>query len=120
MLAALLAKTQRPGLDLWGERVVSSRLLEYEAWIRLDALQKRTRHGAGLEALLTRVQFWELSRDVLARALQPLPRPVRALDALHVATAVFIRSEVEPVQVASYDTRLRAAAEAEGLPLYPL
>ena len=51
----------------------------------------------------------------LARALEPFPVAVRTLDALHLATMDFIRESGEPVQLASYDNRLTAAAEALGI-----
>jgi len=46
---------------------------------------------------------------------QPFPVAVRTLDALHLATMDFIRESGEPVQLASYDNRLIAAAEALGI-----
>jgi hypothetical protein len=47
--------------------------------------------------------------------LEPFPVAVRTLDALHLATMDFIRESGEPVQLASYDNRLIAAAEALGI-----
>ena len=57
----------------------------------------------------------ELTRFSLRRALEPFPVAVRTLDALHLATMDFIRESGEPVQLASYDNRLIAAAEALGI-----
>ena len=56
----------------------------------------------------------------LRRALRPFPVPVRTLDALHLATAIFLNAESDPVQLASYDNRLRAAAQTLGIPLAEL
>jgi hypothetical protein len=56
-----------------------------------------------------------MSEAALARALEPFPVAVRTLDALHLATMDFIRESGEPVQLASYDNRLIAAAEALGI-----
>jgi hypothetical protein len=39
------------------------------------------------------------------------------LDALHLATIEFLRSEGEPVKLASYDVRLIAAARALDVPI---
>ena len=47
---------------------------------------------------------------VLSRALEPFPAPVRTLDALHLASAVFLRSHGERVEIASYDDRLVSVA----------
>jgi hypothetical protein len=61
-----------------------------------------------------------MSEAALARALELFPVPVRTLDALHLATMDFIRESSEPVQLASYDNRLIAAAEALGITLAAL
>jgi hypothetical protein len=50
--------------------------------------------------------------SVLQRALEPFPTPLRTLDALHLATAEFLRRDIADVELASYDTRLVAAAGA--------
>jgi hypothetical protein len=58
-----------------------------------------------------------MSEAALARALEPFLIAVRTLDALHLATIEFLRSEGEPVPLASYDARLIAAARALGVPI---
>jgi hypothetical protein len=55
---------------------------------------------------------------VLARALEPFPVPVRTLDALHLSTLLFLQSQRQPVELATYDERLAAAAAALGIPAY--
>ncbi len=40
----------------------------------------------------------------------------RALDALHLATMAFLRSHGQPIELASYDARLLAAARALQIP----
>ena len=67
--------------------------------------------------LIGRLRLLELTPPVLARALRPFPAPVRSLDALHLATIEFIRGKGEPVELASYDNRLIAAARALGIAL---
>lgn len=59
----------------------------------------------------------ELTRLSLRRALEPFPVGVRTLDALHLATMDFTRDSGESVQLASYDNRLIAAAQALGITL---
>jgi hypothetical protein len=56
-----------------------------------------------------------MSARALRRALEPFPLPVRTLDALHLATAVFLNAEGEPVRLASYGARMLAAAHALGI-----
>jgi hypothetical protein len=54
---------------------------------------------------------------VLARALLPFPQAVRTLDALHLATLDFLRTQGLDVALASYDQRLSAAAAGLGFAL---
>ena len=67
--------------------------------------------GRKAHALLDRLTFIEMSSSVLERALEPFPRPLRTLDALHLATADFLQRSGNNVELASYDTRLIAAAK---------
>lgn len=41
--------------------------------------------------------------------------PLRTLDALHLATAEYLQRDGNDVELASYDTRLIAAAKALGI-----
>lgn len=97
----------------WGEpRLVSSALLVVEA--RRGAL----RHGASrlprVDLALDRVERLELSHSVLEAASR-LPDPLlRSLDAIHLATALLIRTDVEVLL--SYDQRLLEAAAAHRIP----
>jgi hypothetical protein len=62
----------------------------------------------------------EMSPPALRRALDPFPVSVRTLDALHLATAEYLRQQGEAIELASYDTRLIAAAQALGIPIAAL
>lgn len=119
-LAQLLAEDRRPPEALWRESVVSSRLLEYEVWNRIHGRGLGASHGGLVRQLLARLAMLELVRPVLARALEPFAVPVRALDALHLASAEFLQSMGERLRLASYDERFLVAARALGLELYPL
>ncbi len=119
-LAHLLAEDQSPPASLWEESLVSSRLLEYELWIRLNARGLGSSHGEAARALLHRLALLELAPPVLARALEPFPVPVRTLDALHLASVEFLRSQRVEISLASYDQRLLQAAERLGVPISPL
>jgi hypothetical protein len=63
-----------------------------------------------VDLLLKRVSFLEMVAPILNRALHPFPVPVRTLDALHLASADFVRAQGKPVTIASYDDRLVGAA----------
>ena len=119
-LAHLLAEDRSPPELLWGESLISSRLLVYEIWIRIHARKLGRSHGDDVRALLGRVSLVELAPSVLARALEPFPTPVRTLDALHLASMDFLRAQGQVVKLASYDGRLVAAARALEIPLYEL
>lgn len=120
VLAQLLAEDRRPPATLWRETVVSSRLLEYEVWTRLHGRGLAASHGNAARALLGRIAFLELSRTILARALEPFPTPVRTLDALHLASLEFLRGQGHAVRLACYDAGLVAAARRLKAPLWRL
>ena len=109
-LAQLFAEDRRPPAELWGETLVSSRLLEYELWTRVHARGLAKSHDEQVRGLLGRVAFIELARPVLERALEPFAKPVRTLDALHLASMEFLRRQGQSVRLASYDERLVATA----------
>jgi hypothetical protein len=77
-------------------------------------------HGEEARALIQRVALIELAPPVLERALEPFPVPVRTLDALHLASITFLLGRGQTVELASYDNRLVAAAQALGVPIAPL
>jgi predicted nucleic acid-binding protein len=114
VLAQLFAEDLRPSATLWSQVLVSSRLLEYEVWNRALARSQRP-DRTEIAALLSKVDMTEMSASALRRALQPFPVPVRTLDALHLATAVFLNAESDPVQLASFDARMLSAARALGI-----
>lgn len=119
-LAHLLAEDRRPPQVLWAEDLWSSRLLEYELWNRIYARDIQRSHGDLVRLVLARVSLIELDPVVLGRALQPFPAPMRTLDALHLASASWLRERGGDVRVATYDRQLATASEAIGLELVDL
>jgi predicted nucleic acid-binding protein len=67
-------------------------------------------HGAAARPLVGRLAILELTPTVLARVLEPFPLPVRTLDAIHLASADFLRGQRQKVEIASYDERMSSAA----------
>ena len=116
-LAHLLAEDRRPNAEIWQEKLVASRLLEYELWNRLNTRDLARTHGDVARLMLARLAWIELHRAVLQRALQPFPTPVRTLDALHLASVGFLRERGHDVALATYDERMAHAARAMGIPL---
>jgi predicted nucleic acid-binding protein len=119
-LAHLLAEDRSPPPALWREMLVSSRLVEYELWNRLHARGLAASHGEAARELLQRLAFLELAPPVLARALEPFPLPVRTLDALHLASIEFLRSQRQEVSLASYDARMLSVARRMKITLHTL
>ena len=119
-LAHLLAEDRAPPERLWREPLISSRLIEYEIWTRIHARKLARSHADEVRALLGRLALIELSPPVLARALEPYPKPVRTLDALHLASMDFLRKQRQSVTLASYDGRLVAAARVLRISIYNL
>ena len=117
-LAHLLAEDHSPPESLWQEPLISSRLLEYEIWTRIHARKLGGTHGGEVRSLLSRVAMIELSPPVLTRALESFPKPVRTLDALHLASMDFLRRQGQIVSLASYDGRLVDAARALRFKIY--
>jgi predicted nucleic acid-binding protein len=120
ILAHVLSEDRSPSDDLWAETLVSSRLTIYETWVRLNARRLAVSHGNLAREALGRVAIVELSAIVLERALEPFPAPVRALDALHLATLAFLTAQRQRVKLATYDLRMADAAVRSGIELHPL
>jgi predicted nucleic acid-binding protein len=115
VLAHLLGEVRAPKAEFWDGVLVSSRLLEYELWNRLNARGIAASHGEAVRALLARMVIVELTPAVLARALAPFPLPVRILDGLHLASIVHLSAQRQTVSLATYDRRMGAVAEAMGI-----
>jgi hypothetical protein len=119
-LAHLLAEDRVPPDRLWQEPLISSRLIEYEIWTRIHARKLTRSHADEVRSLLSRLALIELAPPVLARALEPFPKPVRTLDGLHLASMDFLRNQGQSVTLASYDDRLINGARALRFSLYKL
>jgi uncharacterized protein len=106
--------------------LTTSRLTHVEAsraLLRLGSLDeagkaessRRAEVEEDVRALLRRCVVLEISEAVceLASSVSP-ERPIRALDALHLATYLLARQDVTELELVTEDQRLRAALE--GLP----
>lgn len=116
-LAHLLGEGRHPPDDLWEQPLVSSRLLEYELFVRLHARRLGRGHLDAAYRLVDRLAILELTPPVLARALEPFPLALRTLDALHLASLAFLRAQGAQVALATYDQRMLEAAEMLQLPI---
>jgi uncharacterized protein len=92
--------------------LVSSTLLAVE--LRRSALRSVPQSLPRVDILLSRVEMIDMD-DVVVESASRLPDPtLRSLDAIHLATALLIRDEVDVLL--TYDERLADAARAHRLP----
>lgn len=92
-------------------RLVSSALLAVEA--RRGMLRGRPDGLPKVDLLLADVTRIDISDAVIERASRLPDALLHSLDAIHLATALLIRDDVETVL--TYDARLRDAAVSHGL-----
>ena len=63
----------------------------------------------------------KISDQVVERAREPFPGdPIRALDAIHLASALVTRSGVAGLQILTLDDRIRSSARLLGFPIQPV
>lgn len=111
---------ERP--DLWADAVVSEigRVEVNRTFARVESEGKLTgiRLAMALDAwaaLQLAIEWTPITANVLAIAGGPLPTIVKALDAVHLATALVVReSSVSDPVFCTHDRRLAAAATAVG------
>ncbi len=114
VLAWVLREPIRPPPEFWGPHLATSRLTEYEAWVRLHSYGRAAADGGALRTTLLSLNTVELDVAACARCFSPFPVPVRTLDALHLAAADHLRAQGVSVDIATYDTRMCDAARALG------
>jgi len=75
---------------------------------------------AHLNAAASHWHLWRVSPDIVERARRPFPaEPIRTLDAIHLASALAVRSAVPVVELLSLDDRIRRAAKQLGFHVQP-
>jgi predicted nucleic acid-binding protein len=128
VLRSILRQPGATGDWLDAGAVVTSELLELEAWRTLDRLRLLGRLAGPdmaaatteLRAYLEGIEVVPLQPAILRRAAQPLPVPVGALDAIHLVTAlIWSERRLEDLVVFTHDRQLAAAAQACGLAVHP-
>lgn len=74
-----------------------------------------------LNAAAAHWHLWRVSPEIVDRARRPFPvEPVRTLDAIHLASALAVRSTIPGVEILSLDDRIRRAGEQLGFRLQPV
>lgn len=120
VLALLLSEVRQPPASFWTADLVTSRLTEYETWVRLHAYGHAQARGPAANDLFAELVLLELDEAACSRCRTPFPTPVRTLDALHLSAVDTLHRSGQLALVATYDARMREAAVAMGFPLFPL
>jgi predicted nucleic acid-binding protein len=113
-LATINDEMRQAPASFWSQRFVASRLVDCELRVRTLAHQAWRPRLLHLEALLANVAFVEIDRASLERLYEPLPLPVRTLDAIHLSTMSYLSRGTQRVTLATYDRRLTVAAQEMG------
>jgi hypothetical protein len=75
---------------------------------------------AHLNAAAGHWHLWRVSSDIVERARCPFPtEPIRTLEAIHLASALAVRSAVPGVELLSLDDRIRRGGKQLGFHLQP-
>ena len=96
------------GSVLW----TSSEIVAVEAWCaarRVDRPDRLMR----VEEVLSKIELLAFGPEIRDRAAEPFARPLRALAAIHAATALTLRDDLDAFF--AYDLNLSSAVAAEGL-----
>ena len=128
LLRVVLREPRR--LPIWPRitNAISSELIRLEclrtidrARIRIDVEDVRiARYRAEILEAIASLRLITLDTTVLARASEPFPTLVGSLDAIHLASALLIRDEVDDLVFATHDEELGLAARATGFAVHGL
>jgi predicted nucleic acid-binding protein len=119
-----IALNERGALREWRriERPFASELIRLECRRTIDRARIRERLGdravaqqrAAVLGLLDTFHILPLDTVVLERAAEPFPTLLSSLDAIHLATALLARAQVDDLYFATHDGELATAAQAMG------
>ena len=111
-------------LESWSQVdvAVSSALIRVECLRTIDRarIQLRltdeavARHRADVLEVIKGINLIPLEPSVLDRAAEPFPTLIGSLDALHLASALVVREQYDPLVFATHDGALGIAAQAMG------
>ncbi len=115
---------ERGALREWRriERPLASELIRLECQRTIDRARIRERlsdravaqQRAAVLELLETFAILPLDTVVLERAAEPFPTLLSSLDAIHLATALLARTQVDDLRFATHDDELGTAARAMG------
>lgn len=119
---------EEPVLPIWDRitRPISSELVRVECLRTLDRARLSFRLDDGLVAerraalleLIGSLELAPISSAVLERAAEPFPTAIGSLDAIHLASALALRHQLEPLILATHDRELANAARSVGFEVH--
>jgi hypothetical protein len=115
LVKLVLDEPDAPPMRRWyvdHERVATSRIGVIETH---RATARKSSDRLHLDAVLRSVEIVELDREIARQAQSIGPATLRALDAIHLATALALGGEIDAF--VTYDDRLADAARLVGLPV---
>ncbi len=122
LLRVVLGEPQR--LRIWSriDRPVSSELIRLESLRTIDRARIRLRledravaeHRAAVLETIEGFSLIPVGSSVLERAAEPFPTMLGSLDAIHLATALLVRDELDELSLATHDAGLALAARSVG------
>lgn len=126
LLRVVLGEPNR--LRIWPKitNAVSSELIRLESLRTIDRARIRlgledrfvAKHRAEVLETVDAFSLVALDSMVLERASEPFPTLLGSLDAIHLASALLIREELEGLEFATHDDELGIAARATGFPVH--
>jgi uncharacterized protein len=113
LVKLVIREAESDALAGWikGRTLVSSRLSEIE--VRRTATRGLGRPWTGSAAVFDQMAVVELDGSIAERAAHVPPPLLRALDAIHLATALELADDLDAF--VTYDDRLAEAARAAGM-----
>lgn len=111
----VVAEAESTAMYRWfveAERVATSRVGLIET---VRATSRTPVDGDHRASVLADLEVLELTAEIADRAGEIQPASLRALDAVHLASAIALGTDVDAF--VTYDSRLGAAARAVGLPV---
>jgi predicted nucleic acid-binding protein len=115
---------ERGQLPIWSEITtgISSELIRLECLRTIDRARIRiglddarlARYRADVLDAVDSLRLIALDSAVLVRAADPFPTLLGSLDAIHLASALLMRDEVEDLVFATHDDELGVAAHSMG------
>lgn len=113
-LAEVFSEQRRPKPGFWDLPLVASRITDLEMRTRAAAMGQLQAKAALLDEIANTITFADIQRRNVELIYSGRTRALRTLDAIHLATLDFFNRDIGETLLATYDSRLAAAAQSLG------